>query len=67
MNTVAARLVELEEIVGVDFGASNDDESPAQVLERLVLEVESSKDVQRMHALEAFCRDYLQEFVRCSF
>ena len=63
MNTVAARLQDLEEIVGPGFaGKDTDIETPEAVLQRLVLDVETSKNVRRIEALELFCRDYLQEF-----
>ena len=63
MNTVAARLQDLEGIVGAGFAGKDDDEETSEaVLQRLVLSVETSKDLQRIEALELFCRDYLQEF-----
>lgn len=62
MEAVAARLDDLEYIVGSQPPPLPHPTTPIGVARQLVDGVESSGDIQQMQALSEFCWEYLQEF-----
>jgi tetratricopeptide (TPR) repeat protein len=61
MTTVAARLQDMETIVGAHFVPS-DGLPAAAVLEGIVVDVIASEDIERIDSIASLCRDYLSEF-----